>query len=81
MSVKEVRVGMAKPAVDELLRKVGSKYSLVMAIAQRAKQLTDKRERFLRERETNPVYIAMEEIAQEKVKVSVEGAEGEDEDS
>lgn len=58
---------MPRPSVDKLLEKVPSKYQLVMVIAKRAKQLTDKRERFLRENDANPVYTAMEEIANGKV--------------
>ena len=58
---------MPRPPVDKLLEKVPSKYQLVMVIAKRAKQLTDKRVRFLRENDANPVYKAMEEIAADTV--------------
>lgn len=66
MTFQEVSF-MPRPPVDKLLEKVPSKYQLVMVIAKRAKQLTDKRERFLREDDANPVYKAMEEIADDRV--------------
>ncbi len=58
---------MPKPSVDKLLEKIPSKYQLVMVVAKRAKQLTDRRERFLREDDTNPVYRAMQEVLDGKV--------------
>lgn len=58
---------MPRPSVDRLLEKVPSKYQLVMVVAKRAKQLTDRRERFMRDDDTNPVYRAMEEVIEGKV--------------
>jgi DNA-directed RNA polymerase subunit omega len=58
---------MNRPTLDELMTKVDSRYTLVVAAAKRARKLTEE------EIETNtpltikPVTLALEEIADGKV--------------
>ncbi|HHW19124.1 MAG TPA: DNA-directed RNA polymerase subunit omega [Firmicutes bacterium] len=59
---------MTNPPLEDLMKKVDSKYSLVIAAAKRARQIVSQKE-------TNalavhkPVTIALEEIASGKVKI------------
>jgi DNA-directed RNA polymerase subunit omega len=60
---------MIYPSGDELEKRVDSKYSLVIAAAQRAKQLKTGARRQIDTRSTNYITIALEEIAVGKVRV------------
>lgn len=54
---------------------MGSKYSLVIAVAKRAKQIREGASIMVDSASTNPIVIAMEEIAAGKVNVIVPSAE------
>ncbi len=59
---------MMQPSLDSLLSKVGSKYSLVVVAAKRARQLMEGAEKKVDSVSDKPVTIALEEIAADKVK-------------
>ena len=58
---------MPFPSSDELEKKVGNKYSLVIAAAKRAKQLRDGAPRLVESKSRNLITIALEEIAAGKL--------------
>jgi DNA-directed RNA polymerase subunit omega len=58
-----------KPSLEELVEQVESKYALVLAAAKRAKQLKEGALPLVDIDSTNPVSIALEEIATGKVRV------------
>jgi len=60
---------MIYPSADELEKRVGSKYSLVIAVAKRAKQLREGAPKLVESKSTNPITIALEEIACGKIKI------------
>lgn len=60
---------MIYPSADELERKVGSKYSLVIAVAKRAKQLREGAPKLVESKSSNPITIALEEIAAGKIEL------------
>ncbi|MHB8927016.1 MAG: DNA-directed RNA polymerase subunit omega [Bacillota bacterium] len=53
---------MTKPSLDQLMKKVDSKYTLVVAAAKRGRELMDGRPRLIETRATKPVSVALEEI-------------------
>lgn len=63
---------MNRPYIDELLTKVDSKYSLVIAAAKRSRQLIDGEEPLVEVKRGSkkPVTVALNEINDEKVIVS-----------
>jgi len=59
-----------QPSIDELMKKVDSKYALVVAAAKRARMLTEGARPLVEtghEESLKPVSIALEEIARGKV--------------
>ncbi len=58
---------MKQPSLDVLMKKVDSKYTLVVAAAKRARELTEGEEKTVGTESYKPVTIALEEIAQNKV--------------
>ncbi len=60
---------MIKPPLEELLEQVESKYALVLVAAKRARQLKEGVLPLVDIDSTNPVSIALEEIATGKVRV------------
>ena len=66
---------MVNLSADGVENKVGSKYSLVIAVAKRAKQIREGAPITVDSASTNPIVIAMEEIAAGKVNVIVPSAE------
>lgn len=61
---------MLRPAVNQIISKNESPYSLVIAVAKRAREITDelcKNERILEEK---PVKTAVEEFASGKCKIA-----------
>jgi DNA-directed RNA polymerase subunit omega len=69
--------------LEELLEKVDNRYVLVMAAAQRAKQLSQGASPLLKSKFKKPTSIALEEILKSKIKViyeQKEGREGKDEE-
>ncbi|MGI6357585.1 MAG: DNA-directed RNA polymerase subunit omega [Bacillota bacterium] len=52
------------PSIDELMRKVGSKYSLVVAASKRARELMEMEQKPVNGKVKKPVTIALEEMLQ-----------------
>lgn len=55
---------MFQPDLDEILSKVDCRYSLIVEIAKRARELVNGDEPLIDTDEINPVSIAIEEIDQ-----------------
>ncbi|SMB94586.1 DNA-directed RNA polymerase subunit omega [Thermanaeromonas toyohensis ToBE] len=60
---------MDRPSIDELLRQIDSKYALAVLAAKRARMLTQGQFESLYPKGTKPVTVALEEIAQGKLKM------------
>jgi DNA-directed RNA polymerase subunit omega len=58
---------MLKPNIDELMEKVDSRYTLVMVVAKRARQLIEKNEPLVESESTKPISVAVEEFYEDKV--------------
>ncbi len=58
---------MLYPSIDELTKKVDSKYTLVMVTARRARQLVDGAKPKIETESAKPVTIAIEEFNQDKI--------------
>lgn len=56
-------------ALDDLVRKFGSKYSLVVAVAKRGRDLMDGAPRLVESRSNKPVSIALQELAEGKLEL------------
>ncbi|AQS59048.1 DNA-directed RNA polymerase subunit omega [Desulforamulus ferrireducens] len=54
---------MNRPSLDELMTKVDSRYSLVVAAAKRARMLTEEEIKNNQPLKVKPVTLALEEIA------------------
>ena len=67
---------MIKPPLEELLEQVESKYALVMVAAKRARQLKDGVLPLVDIDSTNPVTVALEEIATGKVRIDESHSSG-----
>ena len=69
---------MLRPAVNQIISKNESCYSLVIAVAKRAREITDELYKNGETIEEKPVKTAVEEIASGKCKiVSTESVQGE----
>lgn len=58
---------MIQPSLDELMKKVDSRYTLVVVAAKRARTLTDRGHTKVDYAVSKPVTTALMEIAQNKV--------------
>lgn len=58
---------MIGPTINTLLQKVDSKYTLVVAVAKRARQLVDGQPSMVEINSIKPVTIAIHEIAEGKL--------------
>ncbi len=58
---------MIYPTLTSLLEKVDSKYTLVVAVAKRARQLVDGQPRLTKVDSNKPVTIAINEINDNKI--------------
>ncbi|MFZ5352636.1 MAG: DNA-directed RNA polymerase subunit omega [Bacillota bacterium] len=58
---------MIYPTLKTLLEKVDSKYTLVVAVAKRARQLVDGTPKLVKVNSNKPVTVAVHEIAEGKV--------------
>ena len=65
-----------KPPLEELLEQVNNKYALVIVAAKRARQIKDGVLPLVDIDSTNPVSVALEEIATGKVRVEEPSAGG-----
>ncbi len=71
----EVRL-VIKPPLEELLEQVDNKYALVIIAAKRARQIKDGVLPLVDIDSTNPVSVALEEVATGKVSVEETAASG-----
>lgn len=58
---------MIEPELDKILEKVDCRYTLVVEVAKRARQLVDGAQPLTEEVNENPVSEAVEEVYQDKV--------------
>ena len=58
---------MVKPTRAELLEKTDNKFKLVIATAKRARQIAEGEEKLTNVKESSPVTLAANEIAEGKV--------------
>lgn len=61
---------LAKPSVNEVMPKVGTRYELAIAVAKRARQISERRIEQGDPDITDAVDVATKEIAEEKITVS-----------
>ncbi|CEP69460.1 RNA polymerase subunit, RPB6/omega [Moorella glycerini] len=59
---------MKQPSLDQLEKRVGSKYALAVLAAKRARTLTEGQFANLYPKGTKPVTVALMEIAEGKIK-------------
>ena len=59
---------MKQPSLDVLLRHVDSKYTLVVAAAKRAREITEGMPKLVESDSYKPVSVALEEIAQDLIR-------------
>ena len=65
------REGMRHPAIDELSSKADSKYKLVIAVAERAREIKESGKSYLQStRNYKAIGIALEEIVADLVKIA-----------
>ncbi len=58
---------MIKPSLDELVKKVDSKYTLVVLAAKRAREIMAGQNILVEARSNKPVTVALEELAADKI--------------
>lgn len=58
---------MINPTLSALLDKVDSKYSLVVAVSKRARQIVDGQKSLVESNSIKPVSIAIQEISEGKI--------------
>ncbi|MCT4594905.1 MAG: DNA-directed RNA polymerase subunit omega [Anaeromicrobium sp.] len=58
---------MLNPSINDLMSKVDSRYTLVVAASKRAREIIEGEESLIRVDSNKPVTIATHEIAQDKV--------------
>ena len=72
---------MVKPTVAELLTKADNRYELVIATARRARQIAAGDKPKTEVKETSPVTLAANEIAEGKVTIIEEDDENEEDNA
>lgn len=60
---------MNQPPIDELMKRVDNKYTLVLLTAKRARMLMEQNEKTAEKRMIKPVTEALNEIATGKLKI------------
>jgi len=58
---------MIYPTLKDLLEKVDSKYTLVVAVAKRARQIVDGQPKLTKTTSNKPVTVAVNEIAEGRI--------------
>ncbi len=58
---------MLKPPINDLLEKVDSRYTLVIAASKRARQLIDGNESLIDIESTKPVTVATNELFEDRI--------------
>ena len=66
---------LAKPSVNEVMPKVGTRYELAIAVAKRARQIAERRIEEGDPDITDAVDVATREIAEDKVRVEKESTD------
>lgn len=61
------------PSLEELEEKIGVRFSVVMAVAKRARMINEGSRTFYKGENTNPLSIATEELAKGHVECVPEG--------
>ena len=72
---------MVKPTVAELLTKADNRYELVIATARRARQIAAGDKPKTEDKETSPVTLAANEIAEGKVAIIEEDEDNNEQDN
>lgn len=63
-------MSMIDPSIDDLSKKVGSKYALCIMAAKRARQLVDHAPALVESDSNKPVSIALKEIGERMVSIA-----------
>ncbi|WIV10797.1 DNA-directed RNA polymerase subunit omega [Proteiniborus sp. MB09-C3] len=58
---------MLYPSINELLKNVDSRYTLVLLVSKRARQIVDGSEPLVDPKSSKPVSIAVQEVSEHKV--------------
>lgn len=58
---------MIDPPLSEIMKKVDNRYTLVVEVAKRARQLVDGEEPLIDIESTNPVTVAIHEVLADKI--------------
>lgn len=58
---------MLYPSINDLLKKVDSRYTLVMLVSKRARQLVEGQNPLTEVKTNKPVSIAVQEISDDKI--------------
>lgn len=58
---------MLYPSINDILKKVDSRYTLVLLVSKRSRQLVDGKEPLVELDSNKPVSIALQEVADDKV--------------
>lgn len=58
---------MLYPSINDILKKVDSRYTLVLLVSKRSRQLVDGKEQLVELDSNKPVSIALQEVADDKV--------------
>lgn len=69
MLIKKGAVFLIYPSLDELLKRVDNRYTLVTATAKRARKVLEEEKNSEEEKTVKAVSIALEEIGAGKIKI------------
>lgn len=58
---------MLYPSINDLLTKIDNRYTLVVAVSKRARQLIDGDTKLLKTKENKPVSVAVQEVFESKI--------------
>lgn len=58
---------MLYPSINDLLKNVDSRYTLVLLVSKRARQIVDGSEPLVDPRSSKPVSVAVQEVSEGKV--------------
>ncbi|SCG83514.1 DNA-directed RNA polymerase subunit omega [Proteiniborus sp. DW1] len=58
---------MLYPSINDLLKNVDSRYTLVLLVSKRARQIVDGAEPLVEPKSNKPVSIAVQEVSENKV--------------
>lgn len=60
---------MIEPPIDELVKKTGGRYALVLAVSKRARQLNDGALPLVEATNKKPITIAVDELYKNKIEI------------